>query len=154
MPAVVRLAAAGMTRRCRTRRDNGAAAVEMALVLPLLLFILFGVIDFGRMLNAQITLTEAAREGARAAALAPAGDAASQQTAADARVQAATTNLSGVTDTLVACPVGGSASADAVVTTTMSFTFVTPLAALAPLFGGSMDTSVTLTGKGVMPCVG
>ena len=35
----------------------------MALVLPLLLFVLFGVIDFGRMLNTQITLTEAAREG-------------------------------------------------------------------------------------------
>src|SRR5262245_38889036 len=51
------------------RRDHGAAAVEMALLLPLLLLLVFGIIDFGRMLNAQITVTEAAREGARAAVI-------------------------------------------------------------------------------------
>jgi Flp pilus assembly protein TadG len=97
------------------------------------------------MLNTQITLTEAAREGARAAAL---------YQDADARVQAATTNLTGVTDTVVACPVGGSVAANATVTTTVGFTFVTPLAAFASLFGGNLGSSVTLTGKGVMPCVG
>ena len=56
-------------RASALRDEQGAAAVEMALVLPLLLLLLFGIIDFGRVLNAQITLTEAAREGARAAAL-------------------------------------------------------------------------------------
>jgi Flp pilus assembly protein TadG len=154
MPAVVRPAAAGMTRSRRTRLDDGAAAVEMALVLPLLLFVLFGVIDFGRMLNAQITLTEAAREGARAAALAPPNDADSQRRAAHARVQAATPDLPEVTDTLANCPATGSASANAVVTTNVSFTFITPLAALAPLFGGGMRSSFPLKGTGVMPCVG
>ena len=49
--------------------DRGAVAVEFALLLPLLLLIAFGIIDFGRALNAQITLTQAAREGARLAAL-------------------------------------------------------------------------------------
>jgi Flp pilus assembly protein TadG len=142
MPAVVRSVTAGLTR---TRRDDGAAAVEMALVLPLLLFVVFGIIDFGRMLNAQITLTEAAREGARAVALGQ---------GADARVKAATTGLAGVVHTDVACPAGGSASANATVTTSVNFTFVTPLAALAPLFGGTLSDSVTLTGKGIMPCVG
>jgi Flp pilus assembly protein TadG len=118
----------------------------MALVLPLLLFVLFGVIDFGRMLNAQITLTEAAREGARAAALGQ---------NAPARVLAATTNLRGVTpEVTTACPAGGAAAANAVVNARMTFTFVTPLAALAPLFGGGMASSVPLTGTGVMPCVG
>ncbi|MGC9668324.1 TadE/TadG family type IV pilus assembly protein [Planosporangium sp. 12N6] len=143
MPAVAPRAAAGLTRR--RRGDDGAAAVEMALVLPLLLFIMFGVIDFGRMLNAQITLTEAAREGARAAALGQ---------SADARVRAATPNLSGVTSTVTACPAGGSATADAAVTASVNFTFVTPLAALAPMFGSKAGRSVTLTGKGIMPCVG
>ncbi len=51
------------------RRDRGAAAVEFVLVLPVLLLLVFGIVDFGRMLNAQIVVTEAAREGARAAAL-------------------------------------------------------------------------------------
>ena len=53
----------------RQARDRGATAVEFALLLPLLLLIVFGIIDFGRALNAQITLTQAAREGARLAAL-------------------------------------------------------------------------------------
>ena len=91
-------------RRLVTRRaERGAAAVEMALVLPMLLFVVFGIIDFGRLLNAQITLTEAAREGARAAAMGqtvgtpcPAGN----PTAAyvDCRVQAASGNLKNVTE--------------------------------------------------------
>jgi len=51
------------------RRDAGASAVEMAIVLPLLAFLVFGIIDFGRMLNAQIELSQGAREGVRLAAL-------------------------------------------------------------------------------------
>ncbi len=38
-------------------------------MVPALLLIVFGLIDFGRALNAQISLTGAAREGARLAAL-------------------------------------------------------------------------------------
>jgi Flp pilus assembly protein TadG len=146
MLAVARSVTASVTRTCPTRRDDGAAAVEMALVLPLLLFVLFGLVDFGRLLNAQITLTEAAREGARAAALGQ---------DADTRVKAAATNLSGVTTGPVTqCPTDGSTSANAVVTASAPFSFVTPLAALAPLFGGSLNAPQTLTGRGIMPCVG
>ena len=46
-------------------RDRGAAAVEFALLLPVLLLIVFGLIAFGRALNAQIPLTQAAAGGAR-----------------------------------------------------------------------------------------
>ena len=48
-----------------TSDDRGAAAVEFALVLPLLLLLLGGIIDFGFALNTQISLTHAAREGVR-----------------------------------------------------------------------------------------
>lgn len=125
-------------------RERGAAAVEFAILLPVLLLLIFGIIDFGRMLNAQITLTEAAREGARAAALGQ---------DADSRVQAASGVLKGVTDTVTTCPASGASSANTTVTTSYTFTFVTPVAALAPLFGGSLSGSYTLTGKGIMPCV-
>ena len=47
------------------RGDRGAAAVEFALVLPLLIAMILGMIDFGRAYNQQITLTQLAREGAR-----------------------------------------------------------------------------------------
>lgn len=45
--------------------ERGAAAVEFALVAPILLAILLGTIEFGRAYNIQISLTHAAREAAR-----------------------------------------------------------------------------------------
>ena len=39
--------------------------VEMAIVLPVLVLLVFGIIDFGRLYNTQVTLTHAAREGIR-----------------------------------------------------------------------------------------
>ncbi len=47
----------------QARRGN--AAVEFALVLPLLLTLLLGMIDYGYVYFTQLTLTNAAREGAR-----------------------------------------------------------------------------------------
>jgi Flp pilus assembly protein TadG len=49
--------------------ERGAAAVEMALVSPLLLAMIVGIIDFSRIFNAEIQLSQAAREGARIASL-------------------------------------------------------------------------------------
>lgn len=68
---VVALVARLRTRRAgRTRRDErGAAAVEFALVLPLLLLLLFGVIAYGYMLSFRGSMSQAAAEGARAAAV-------------------------------------------------------------------------------------
>lgn len=47
------------------RSEKGAAAVEFALLLPLLMMILFGIIEFGIALHQQSILTNASREGAR-----------------------------------------------------------------------------------------
>ena len=125
--------------------DRGAAAVELALLLPVLLLLVFGIIDLGRALNAQITLTQAAREGARLAAL--------SQANVVSRTQAAATGLSGVTVTVTACPSGGGSTSDATVQVSYPFTFVTPLGAIARLFGGSgPGSSLTLTATGVMAC--
>ena len=51
------------------RNRRGAAIVEFAVVLPLLLLLLFGIIDFGWVFLVRQTLTNAAREGARVAVL-------------------------------------------------------------------------------------
>ncbi|MBI5441579.1 MAG: pilus assembly protein [Deltaproteobacteria bacterium] len=48
-----------------SRREKGAALVEFGLVLPLLLLILLGTIEFGLLLYNRQVLTNAAREGAR-----------------------------------------------------------------------------------------
>lgn len=50
-------------------RERGAAAVEFALVLPILVVILLGVVDFGLEINSQAIIANAAREGARTASL-------------------------------------------------------------------------------------
>ena len=47
--------------------QDGAAAVEFALLLPLLVLLLFGIIQFGIAFNARIQATNAAREAARRA---------------------------------------------------------------------------------------
>ncbi|WP_342672578.1 TadE family protein [Micromonospora mirobrigensis] len=126
-----------VSERDRCRADQGAAAVEMALVLPLLLLLVFGIIDFGRLLNQQITVTEAAREGARVASFG--GDPAPRaRLVAGDDVQVALNQR---------CS-GPDLTRDAEVTVTHRFTFVTPVG----LLGGGFDGAVTLTGRGVMPC--
>ena len=49
----------------RLRSESGASAVELALLLPVLMMILFGIIEFGMALYRQAILTNASREGAR-----------------------------------------------------------------------------------------
>jgi TadE-like protein len=129
-------------------RDRGAAAVEFALLLPVLLLILFGIIDFGRALNAQITLTQAAREGARLAALGV------PSATVITRAQTAATGLSPVTVTVSStCPVNAGTGVDAVVTVTYTFSFITPVGAFAAMFGtASFGTTLPLTATGEMPC--
>lgn len=51
------------------KRRWAAAAVEMAVVTPLLLTMLFGIIEYGWVFTVRQGLTTAAREGARVAAL-------------------------------------------------------------------------------------
>jgi len=111
--------------RSRKAPERGSVVVEFALVVPVLLLIVFGIIDFGRALNAQIALTGAAREGVRLAALGY-PDAAIQ-----ARVAAAAPDLSGVTTTVVAsCTPGAGPSANAQVNVSYRFSFITPIGAL------------------------
>ena len=51
------------------RRQRGTSVVEMAIVLPLLLMLVFGIGEFGLMFTQWQTLTNAAREGARTGVL-------------------------------------------------------------------------------------
>ncbi len=53
------------TRSSFDSRQKGQDLVEFALVLPILLLIMFGVLDLGRLFHAAITITNAARVGAR-----------------------------------------------------------------------------------------
>jgi Flp pilus assembly protein TadG len=45
-------------------RQRGQSMVELALVLPILMLVLLGIVDLGRVFNAYIAITNASREGA------------------------------------------------------------------------------------------
>jgi Flp pilus assembly protein TadG len=49
--------------------EKGQALVEFALVLPVFIFLVFGIIEFGRLWETVNIMTSASREGARAAAV-------------------------------------------------------------------------------------
>lgn len=128
-----------------SRRDeeHGAAAVEFALVLIPLIILLLGIIEFGYIFNQQLTVTNAAREGARVLAITrDADDAITAATNA-----ASTLNGTPVITTPQVCPETG--GGDAEVNVALAIDTITGLEAWVP---GVDD--ITLSGKGVTPCGG
>ena len=120
-------------RRFR-QSDTGQTLVEFALVLPLMLILMFGIVDFGRAFYTWLTVTNAAREGARVAATQQPSSAINTRIS-DAMGPLGTTQL---TTTLgnVLGPRGQAVTADL----TYAFTFVTPIGPLVSLIGGSLAT--------------
>lgn len=91
-------------RRSPRRHQEGAAALEFALVLPLFVVLILGLIDFGTMLYTVNTITNAAREGARQ------GVVQRQQANIEAAAQDAAQNYldaAGISDTTVTASFDG-----------------------------------------------
>lgn len=121
----------------RRTRDEGAAAVEMALVVPVLLTLVLGIVDFGFAFSAKIAVTQAAREGARVIAL---GGSSSEATA---RVNQALTSSGQVLPVTVSYPTGCSGTGTvATVQVTGSVPTVLPI------------PDISVTARGVMRCTG
>lgn len=125
------------TKISRSANDRGAAMVEFAIIAPLLLLLVFGIIEFGRAYNAQNTLTHAAREGAREYAITQ--DAAAGELAA--KNAATSLNKSLITATLSACTPGQPASV------TLEYPFQLQIA-FFPV------SNFTMQSEGVMRCGG
>lgn len=120
-------------RSGRRWHDRGAAAVEMALVLPLLMLIIAGIVDFGRFFLQEIQLTNAAREGVRVAVVGedPAG--------IDARVRAAAPGIPTLTMDPAAPECSGAGTTIKITVTDPDFEWMT----LEPMLG-FFPGSVTL----------
>ena len=56
-------------KKGRNHKNKGQSLVETALMLPVLLLLLTGIIDFGLLFNNYLIVSNASREGARAAAI-------------------------------------------------------------------------------------
>ncbi len=57
--------------RVKSRNDRGAVAIEAALIFPVIVVMLFGIIEFSMMLRDHVSLTAAARSGVRTASSEP-----------------------------------------------------------------------------------
>ena len=127
----------------KLRGERGASAVEFGLIIPILLILVLGIVEFGHAFQVQGTLSAAAREGARAMALRN-----DQSQAKSAVRQAASALDPDITDAQIsispaACPAGVS-------TTIVRLTIDYPMPFLTDFFGASID----MTGTGVMRCQG
>lgn len=123
--------------------ERGAAAVEFALLAPILIMLILGIMEFGRAYNVQVSLTNAAREGARSMAISK------NENTARARAIYAAAHLNpslengnitfARTTGTAGCPV------DAQVTATVAYSLSTMTGIAGPF---------ALTGKGTMLCGG
>jgi len=99
------------TNRPRRRpRTRGQALVEFALILPVFLLVLSGILDFGFLLYSRMTVINSAREGARAAVTATENPTTIPSVAQAAAQAVATTLSGGVTVATTCVRSGGSCS--------------------------------------------
>ena len=102
----------------RLRADTGSSAVEFALVVPLLVLLVVGIVEFGRGYNVQNTLSAASREAVRAVALSSASS--SPLAVATAAVTSNTSTVSGTVAVAVTFWTSGTATAPSTPTTASS----------------------------------
>lgn len=118
------------------KKEKGQSLVEMALLLPVLLLMLLGLLDFGRVYYAMVAMNDAAQEGAAYAAMRP-----NDHAGISARAAAASTGLITIQpgDVMFVPPDSLQAGAPVTVIVSYDFTFYTPVA--QSFFG---DNTVTL----------
>ncbi|MGO4886404.1 TadE/TadG family type IV pilus assembly protein [Anaerobacillus sp. MEB173] len=122
------------------RSQKGQATVELALSLTILLFLLFGIIDFGRIFHSYLTLEHAGREAARVASV---GGTDAQ---IHERISAAAPTLTSSAMNVSISPSKGSRSRGTYVTVHLSY----PVTFSIPLFKEILPETVVLQSKTVM----
>ncbi|MFE4543810.1 TadE/TadG family type IV pilus assembly protein [Arthrobacter sp. NPDC056727] len=122
----------------RARKERGAAAVEFALVAPILLALVAGIVEFSHAYNLQISVTQAAREAAREMAIED------DQGAAALAATAGAPGLNGANFQYAFSPASCTAGQNMTVTITYP----------APTLTGIFGSTVTVAGTGAMRCEG
>jgi Flp pilus assembly protein TadG len=131
------------------RSERGAELIEFAVVMPILIFIIAGIFEFGMMFRALEAVTNAAREGARVGVL-PGYNAPDVQTRVDDYLNAAGltgTHTTTVTNQILATGAGTFTARS--VNVSYPYQFVV-LSGFAPLVGGGAFGSINLTAAAVM----
>ena len=140
----------------RGRGERGAALLEMALTLPLLLLVCVGILEFGRAYQTWQVITNAAREGARIAVLPGMDDAAvrsrvQQYMTVGQLPKAATATIA--IDRNQSVSIGGTATASAsqvIVNYPFDFVVLDPIARLATGQGSATPSTLNMVASATM----
>ena len=128
----------------RTLREAGQTLVEFALILPIMLLLIFALVDFGRGFYTWLILTNGAREGARVGA--------TQQdyNAIVTRIQEATGTLDQDRLTITLTNVQGPRGEPIEVDLEYDFEFVTPIGGILNIVSGGNLEAPTITAHASM----
>ena len=122
-------------REIRAKRERGQALVEFAMVLPVLILLVVGMMQFGLLFHEFLLVTHAAREGARVATLG----------GSDAEIVAAVTAAAASPSDTEIMPASRVRGAQVTITVTKHVTLITPLvSALFP------QNPVPMSGTSIM----
>lgn len=121
----------------KLRSARGAVAIEFALVLPLLLLIIFAIIELGHAYNVQISVTHSAREAARTMAVTK-----NWSKAQDAALASSPT----LSPTKLKFPVAPACVAGSPVEVVLTYSL--------PGLTGLLPSDINVTGKAAMQCGG
>ncbi|MEN1760996.1 TadE family protein [Anoxynatronum sibiricum] len=124
------------------QKENGQSLVELALILPIIVLLLFGTVEFGRVFYSYITVTSGVREGVRVAAIGK------NDAEIEARIREAVTLAESDTRLQILSITPAEGSRPPGVPVTVEIRYNMPL--ITPLIGDYLPNPVPLTASATM----
>ncbi len=136
-----------LIRRRREKGEKGQALVEFALLIPIFLILVFSIVDFGMGFYSWITVTNAAREGARLGSVQASEFLITERVKDTADLPNELTNMR-----VTVIGAQGQPGDSVVVQVDYDYNLITPLASLLAPFisGGGIGPTLTLSSTAVM----
>ena len=130
----------------KNRRDGekGQNLVEFAMVVPIFLILVFSIVDFGMGFHAWITVTNAAREGARVGAVG------ADTATIESRVIDTAGSLTGADLEVTVVNAQGAPGEAVSVDVQYDYELITPLSNLLGIFGGGLGSPITFHSESEM----
>lgn len=133
-----------LTGRNRRDGEKGQNLVEFAMVLPIFLILVFAIVDFGMGFHAWITVTNAAREGARVGAVG------ADSATIEARVTDTASSLAANDLTITVVNAQGAQGEAVSVDVEYDYQLITPLSNVLGILGGGLGSPITFHSEAEM----
>jgi len=136
---------ARLVRKEEKRGERGQAVAEFALIVPIFLLLVFAIVDFGMGFHAWITVTNAAREGARLGAVG------GTQTEVEDQVYDTSASLDADQMTVLVTNAEGDPGEAVTVDVSYDYELITPLSSIMGIVsGGSIGPTIGFTSSAEM----